>query len=80
MVGGRLQLCYNKWRSLTSDPFILNAVRGYKLEFDPEKLPLIREKGLYDLTRNPELTRRIDVEISTLLSKNVIEHCDHEIG
>ena len=33
-VGGRLKKFYNNWQKIISDPTILEAVRGYKIEFD----------------------------------------------
>ena len=80
MVGGRLKNFYDKWRSLTSDPYILNAVKGYKLEFDPNEFPTVRGKELYNLSRSSELNSQIEEEISRLLAKNVIELCEHENG
>ena len=32
-VGGRLRLFYQKWSDFTSDPFILEVIKGHKIEF-----------------------------------------------
>ena len=32
VVAGRIQLFLDKWKELTHDPGILNAVKGYKIE------------------------------------------------
>lgn len=33
VVAGRIQHFLGKWKQLTHDPSILNAVRGYKIDF-----------------------------------------------
>ena len=42
-VGGRLYAFQENWRAITSDPFILDAIKGYKLEFEAT-LPPSRDK------------------------------------
>ena len=79
-VGGRVRLFYDKWQQITSDPFILEAVRGYKLEFNEAKMPPNRDKPLSQYKTSQLETASIDGEISNLLSKNVIEECGHEKG
>ena len=79
-VGGRLKLFAHKWGEITSDPYILQAVQGYKLEFDPDKYPPRRENTLHKFKRNAEETAKIQDEINSLAAKNVIETCDHEEG
>ena len=79
-VGGRLKPFLDNWAQLTSDPYILEAVSGYKLEFDPEKFPPKREKPLYNYKRNSTETAKICQEIQNLEQKNVIERCTHENG
>lgn len=79
-VGGRLEPYYKSWCELTSDPFIRQAIRGYKIEFDPTKFPPKRDKPLYPYKRDQTETAKIDAEIISLETKNVIERCDHEEG
>jgi hypothetical protein len=31
---GKVSNCLNKWQELTSDPWILQTVLGYRIEFD----------------------------------------------
>ena len=75
-----MRLFYDKWQQITSDPFILEAVRGYKLEFDETKMPPKRDKPFFQYKTSQPETASIDEEISSLLSKNVIEECAHEEG
>jgi len=34
IIGGRLKQFTSRWQYITSDPFILNSVKHYKIEFD----------------------------------------------
>ena len=77
-VGGRLKLYYGNWCKITSDEFILSAVRGYKIEFDPELMPPIRGKPLFEYKRNEMEKQTIQNEIEKLIDKQVIEICEHE--
>ena len=79
-VGGRLKLCYKDWCALTSDPFILQAVRGYKIEFNPAKFPPQRSRPLYPYKRDKAEIAKIDEEIARLQEKGVIEQCLPEAG
>ena len=72
VVGGRLKSFENNWAQLTCDPYILEAVSGYKLEFDPEKFPPQREKPLYNYKRNSIETAKITTEILNLAQKNPV--------
>ena len=76
-VGGRLKLHLHNWSKLTSDTFILESVRGYKLEFDEDKFPPQRSKPLYQHKRNQSETMSINKEIHKLRDKYVIEQCSH---
>ena len=80
MVGGRLKPFKEQWEKLTSDPLILEAVNGFKLEFDPSKFPPKREKPLFMYKRNAHESDKISNEIQSLANKNVIERCSHEQG
>ena len=79
-VRGRLTLFAHEWGKLTSDHYILQAVQGYKLEFNPDKFPPYRDKPLRQFKRNADETALIQDEINKLVTKNVIEPCDHEEG
>ena len=70
----------HNWGELTSDTYILQAVQGYKLEFDPAKYPPCREKPVHEFKRNSEEMASIQEEINKLVEKNVIEACEHVEG
>ena len=56
-VGGRLKPFLHNWRSLTSELHILQAVQGYKIEFDaelPPPPPPLRAKPLYPYRWNTD--------------------------
>lgn len=80
MVGGRLKPFYENWCKITSDPFLLQAIQGYKLEFDPDKFPPIQDKPLHTYKRNAMEMAKIHEELNTLENKNVIERCSHVNG
>ena len=80
MVGGRLKPFYLSWTKLTSDKFLLNAVKGYELEFDQDKFPPSRDKPLFPYKRNTEEMTKINKEIQNLKNKGVIESCLHSKG
>ena len=80
MVGGRLKPFYLSWTKLTSDKFLLNAVKGYELEFDQDKFPPSRDKPLFPYKRNTEEMTKINKEIQNLENKGVIESCLHSKG
>ena len=76
--GGQLKLHSDKWAELTSDPFILQAISGYQIEFKDECFPPQQEKRSYPYKRKEDEMTAIDAEIQKLLKKGVIEHTSHE--
>ena len=58
---------------MTSDPTILEAVRGYKIEFDNNIIPPERPYAPRQFRRNEQETAVIQIEIENLSHKNVIE-------
>ena len=79
-VGGRIKSFHDKWRAITNDPYILSAVQGYKIEFDPARFPPSREKLFHTFKRNALESRQISSELLSLETKNVIERCSHSQG
>ena len=77
IIGGRLRAHYQEWCKITSDPVILNAVRGYEIEFTT--LP-IQETPPIPYKRNVDDFHNINDEIKNLWKKGVIEPCSHEEG
>ena len=70
---GCLSKYFTVWESLTSDPEVLQTVKGLKLEFD--EFPL--SSGLkYEV--NTDDVESLKTEVNKLLKKGVIVPCDHE--
>lgn len=64
---------FHVWEKITSDHTILEAVRGYKIEFD-SNLPLpSRSRAARQYKRNSLEYSKIQAEINNLSNKNVIE-------
>ena len=68
---GQLREHVSAWESLTSDPFILDAIKHYRIEFKSEVPYQAQEpRHIYSSLSDKEV---IDGEISKLLLKGVIE-------
>ena len=78
-IAGRLQQFFSAWETITSDKYILQAVKGYKIEFidnvEPRQTHLPREIGF-----NAQECDIVDQEIDKLLSKGVVIESQHENG
>ena len=79
-VGGRLKDFQVEWELLTSDPFILNAVQGYKLEFNEATLPPSQDRPPHTFRVCEEECIAITEELNKLAAKNVIEPTQKEVG
>ena len=77
-VGGRLKQFYENWCKITSDCSILNAVQGYKIDFDSAKLPPLRKYPPFTFKCSEEEEVALSNEIQKLYGKNVIEPCQSE--
>ena len=73
--GGQISTCLEAWKSLTSDPIILQIVKGEVIEFRDG--PLINH-GAFSPVFSSEEISVIDGEIQTLLDKQVITICGRE--
>ena len=58
---------------------MLNAIRGYKIEFDKEKIPELKSEPRQFKRKAPEAAQ-ICKEVLHLQEKNVVELCNHEEG
>ena len=74
---GNTKYHFDAWTQITSDRWILDTVRGYKIDF--EEVP--------KQTRIPKLiqfseheTELIQSEIDNFLAKGIIRECEHEAG
>ena len=76
-VGGRLKHFFPQWRSITSDPEILDMVSGMHLEFVdfPQQFKIPKP-----LVFSKQEMQAADILIGSLLTKNAIEPCSHEPG
>ena len=76
-IAGRLQQFFSAWEAITSDKYILQAVKGYKIEFmdnvGPRQTYLLRE-----ISFNAQECGIVDQEIIKLLSKGVVIESQHE--
>ena len=69
-----------QWNHITTDPFILDAISGYKLEFQEAYSPPHRGKPPYHYRVGNAEESKIDIEIRKLVEKGVIEECQHVAG
>ena len=70
IIGGRLRQFASQWQCITSDPFILNSVKHYKIEFaNGEPHQCMPPKEINFTRQEKEV---IDEEIDKLLIKRVI--------
>ncbi|KXJ15837.1 Retrovirus-related Pol polyprotein from transposon 412 [Exaiptasia diaphana] len=67
----------SRWRDLTSDPEILETVAGQHIEFTRNP---IQVNPPFQPKWSQEESYIIDSEINKLLSKCVIEQCEHQYG
>ena len=69
-TSGRVSECVEYWRSLTSDPWVLEAITGYRLPFvsfpNPSWVPA-------PIIMPPDQCKIMDEEVKTLLEKEAIE-------
>lgn len=74
---GRIKHYYNNWCKLTSDPEILNIVKGCRLDFQSVPTQATVPRGL---SFSPEESLLIDTEIARLLKAGVLIKCAREKG
>lgn len=74
---GKTRLCKEKWKELTTDPWILSSVMGVSIDFiDCPQPPFVPRPILY----NQEEFIKINTEIQSMLFKGIIETCGHSDG
>ena len=79
-VGGRLNNFQVNWEAITSDPVILNAVNGYKIDFIEATLPPSRHMPPKCFRLSVNESNALTEEIEKLAVKGVIEPCEKEAG
>ena len=74
---GQVKEHFSNWQKITSDPEVLQNIKG-------AKIPFITEPKMDKIPINPNFTsekeKAIDSEIEKLLKKGVIKECEHEEG
>lgn len=70
---GRIQKFFDNWCNLTSDPYILDMVKGYKIQFESIATQLQEQNQIQFSDVEAESVQQ---EIEKLLSKGVIVLCD----
>lgn len=77
IVGGRLKFFIKEWQRITSDKFILQTVKGYKIPFlkpvSQFRVPNVKFESLLEEQRCAEA-------IEVLLAKSAIRPCHYEPG
>ncbi len=76
-IGGRLKSYYHTWETYTSDPYILQAVSGYKIEFKETVPYQPASQWPIPYKLNALETEAIDSEIVKLQEKGVIQSTEH---
>ncbi|XP_044159551.1 uncharacterized protein LOC122944893 [Bufo gargarizans] len=76
-IGGRLRHFLHAWDRITSDPWVLATVRGFRIELidTPTCLPPCRPREF-----SPESRRLIDTELWSLVEKGAIERAPDPRG
>ena len=76
-IGGRTKFCYNNWKRLTKDRFILDNIQGCKINFKemPKQITLPR----------PIIFTKIELKalesiLEEFVNKNIIKPCKFEKG
>ncbi|XP_070518817.1 uncharacterized protein [Cardiocondyla obscurior] len=76
-IAGRLNLFTERWKSITSDKYILKQLEGYRIPFTKtpiQKIPPIERKI------SNEEKEKLSLEIIELLKKGAIEECQECVG
>ena len=75
--GGRLRHFASQWEALTSDPEILQTVKGYQIDFESEPVQYSVPKEINFTNQEAEV---VDSEIHKFLDKGNVEPTVHENG
>lgn len=76
-AAGRIQHFLGKWKQLTHDPSILNAVRGYKIDFFVTPVQFIIPRTF---NFSAQESANVNAPISKFLEKGIIGKSSHEEG
>ena len=73
VIGGRIKLFLQYWKTITSDCSILESVEGAKIDFKPEILQSYVPK---EISCSSDVKFKIDAIIERFVSSSVIEDVD----
>ena len=71
--GGKIANCYDAWKQLTSDKWILQVVQGFEIEFDSRPFQHFQPHPLR-LGRSDK--RALETALQGFLVQGIIEHCE----
>ena len=70
-------LCFDEWKNITSDSWVLDTVQGYKINF--EQVPI--QINIPNQIKFSEIEKSlIDQEVNKMLKEGAIEYSTHENG
>lgn len=76
LIGGRLRFFLENWKQITSDRSILQAISGFKIQFDEE----VSSYKVHPINFNQSERIIMQEQIEKLITKGVITTSQHEIG
>lgn len=78
-VAGSLKLHLAQWRKITSDPWVLQTIRGYRIEFI--RTPIQKHVPNHRLSKfSSKEIELIDKEVNVMLKKKAISTSPFETG
>ena len=72
---GKIRFHLDKWQKFTKDPWVLKAVSGYEIEFDPYP---VQNYIPNEIPFSGDQSKIVDQEVKKLLSKGAIIPCNDE--
>ena len=76
-VAGKISASFDTWQNITSDPWILNTVRGYEIEFEQQPVQTCIPNQLsVSITEE----KQINAEIKNFLAKGIIHKVNSKPG
>ena len=72
---GAVSRCYKKWKTITSDPWVLNLVKGYNIEFWADPYQSSRPQPL---RLNDSSQKMLDDALEEFLELGIIEECNYD--
>lgn len=76
-TAGRLKYFIDRWKQVTQDQFVLEAIQGYEIDFEYQ---VSQFQKPMELKVNNQGAINLEITINRLLSSNAIEECDFTEG